>query len=36
MDADGKYPYTEKRSSIQVVELIVNNQILKVNDRKTI
>lgn len=33
LDADGKYPYAEKRSSIQVAELVVNNGILEVKDR---
>lgn len=33
LDADGKYPYSEKRSSIQVAELIVTNGILEVKDR---
>jgi hypothetical protein len=33
LDEDGKYPYAEKRSSIQVAELVVENGILKVKDR---
>nr|MBD3621123.1 family 43 glycosylhydrolase [Sunxiuqinia sp.] len=33
LDADGKYPYAEKRSSIQVAELVVNNGKLEVKDR---
>ena len=33
LDADGKYPYSEKRSSIQVAELVVNNGVLEVKDR---
>ncbi len=33
MDADGKYPYAEKRSSILVAELIIEDGILKVKDR---
>jgi len=32
-DAEGKYPYAEKRSSVQVAELIVNKGILEVKDR---
>ncbi|MGQ8338939.1 family 43 glycosylhydrolase [Sunxiuqinia sp. A32] len=33
LDADGKYPYAEKRSSIQVAELVVNDGVLEVKDR---
>ena len=33
LDAHGKYPINEKRSSIQVAELEVNNGILEVKDR---
>lgn len=33
LDADGKYPYSEKRSSIQVAKLVVKNGVLKVKDR---
>lgn len=33
LDADGKFPYSEKRSSIQVAELVLINGTLEVKDR---
>jgi hypothetical protein len=33
LDADGKYPYSEKRSSVQVAELVVINGVMEVKDR---